>query len=98
MRISNIDVIHHSDSIPVYDVINAMPEHNFIVVGNTANLVAHNCAFMDECNFSQAGVKDVKKAKKKMKETYDTLVTRVTGTFKHGGQVFGKAFDWTLQS
>lgn len=50
------------------------------------------CAFMDECNFSQAGVKDVKKAKKKMKETYDTLVTRVTGTFKHGGQVFGKVF------
>lgn len=50
------------------------------------------CAIMDEVNFAQAGVKDVQKAKKKMKRTYDTLVARVTGTFKHGGQVFGKIF------
>lgn len=49
-------------------------------------------AFMDEVNFSQAGVKDVNKAKKKMKNTYNTLATRVKGTFKHGGQVFGKIF------
>lgn len=50
------------------------------------------CALMDECNFSQAGVKDVAKAKKKMKETYDTLNARIQGTFKHGGEVFGKMF------
>ena len=50
------------------------------------------CAIMDEVNFAQAGVKDVKKAKAKMKRTYNTLAARVTGTFKHGGQVFGKIF------
>ena len=50
------------------------------------------CAIMDECNFSQAGVKDVKKAKAKMKDTYNTIAARVKGTFKHGGQVFGKIF------
>lgn len=49
-------------------------------------------AFMDEINFSQAGIKDVNKAKQRMKETYDTLATRVKGTFKHGGEVFGKIF------
>lgn len=46
--------------------------------------------FLDECNFSKAGVKDVNKAKKHMKETYDTITARVKGTFKHGGEVFGK--------
>lgn len=49
-------------------------------------------AFMDECNFSQAGVKDVNKAKAHMRETYNTLAARVKGTFKHGGEVFGKIF------
>ena len=49
-------------------------------------------AFLDEVNFSQAGVKDVKKAKAKIRETYNTLAARVKGTFKHGGQVFGKIF------
>lgn len=47
-------------------------------------------AFMDEVNFSKAGVKDINKAKLHMKNTYDTLTARVKGTFKHGGEVFGK--------
>lgn len=47
---------------------------------------------MDECNFSKAGIKDVNKAKSHMKETYNTISARVKGTFKHGGEVFGKLF------
>lgn len=49
-------------------------------------------AFMDEINFSQAGIKDVKKAKERMRNTYNTVAARVKGTFKHGGEVFGKVF------
>lgn len=49
-------------------------------------------AFMDEINFSQAGIKDVKKAKERMRSTYNTVAARVKGTFKHGGEVFGKIF------
>lgn len=48
--------------------------------------------FMDEINFSKAGVKDVNKAKQHMRETYNTIAARVKGTFKHGGEVFGKIF------
>ncbi len=48
--------------------------------------------FMDECNFSKAGVKDVNKAKAHMRDTYNTISARVKGTFKHGGEVFGKIF------
>lgn len=48
--------------------------------------------FMDECNFSKAGVKDVNKAKQHMKDTYNTISARVKGTFRQGGEVYGKIF------
>lgn len=50
------------------------------------------CCMLDEINFSQAGVKDINKAKKRIKESYDVLAARVKGTFKHGGEVFGRIF------
>ena len=49
------------------------------------------CIF-DECNFAAAGIKDVNKAKERMKAKYDTLVARVTGTFVKHGEVFGKLY------
>lgn len=50
------------------------------------------CVVFDEVNFAQAGIKDVAKSKKRMKEKYDTLVARVTGTFVKHGEVFGKLY------
>ena len=49
-------------------------------------------AFMDECSFAKAGVKDVNKAKQHMKELYDTVAARVKGTFRQNGEVYGKIF------
>lgn len=46
----------------------------------------------DECNFHQAGIRDIAKSKQRMKEKYDTLVARVTGTFVRHGEVFGKLY------
>ena len=66
MKIKNIEYIHHSTSVPVYDVINAGELHNFIVVAGDTNIVAHNCV-MDETNFAKSGVKDINKAKQHMK-------------------------------
>lgn len=48
--------------------------------------------FMDEINFSKAGVKDVNKAKAHMRDTYNTISARVKGTFRMNGEVFGKIF------
>lgn len=48
--------------------------------------------FMDEINFSKAGVKDVNKAKETMRDTYNTISARVKGTFRMNGEVFGKIF------
>ena len=50
------------------------------------------CALMDEVNFSQAGVKDISKAKQRMKDLYNTLSARVKGTFRMNGEVYGKLF------
>ena len=49
-------------------------------------------AIMDEINFSRAGVVDVNKAKKHMKELYTTVADRIKGTFRKGGEVYGKIF------
>ena len=48
--------------------------------------------FIDEANFSKAGIKDIKKAKQRVKELYDTIVARVEGTFRKNGKVYGKVF------
>ena len=48
--------------------------------------------FCDEINFSQAGVKDVNKAKQRMKDLYNTISARVKGTFRMNGEVYGKIF------
>lgn len=92
MRIQSIEVIKHNIPIPVYDVINAIPYHNFIVKGETANVVMHNCAVLDEVNFSKAGVKDVNKAKQHIMDAYNTIMARIKGTFRMYGEVYGKLF------
>lgn len=91
-EVSNVAHMYYENFIPVYDVTNVIPYHNFIVRSNDNLLVAHNCVIFDECNFAAAGIKDVNKAKERMKEKYDTLVARVTGTFVKHGEVFGRLY------
>lgn len=45
---------------------------------------------MDEVNFARSGVKDINIAKQHMKNLYNTVHARITGTFKLGGEVYGK--------
>lgn len=131
MKVKSIRTVELDNSEPVYDVINAGSDHNFLIKGNTCNLISHNCShgtfsksdkdfyyipeggkvvidygstaahalgmqvfvgFLDECNFSKAGIKDVNKAKRDMKDTYNTISARVKGTFRKNGEVLGKIF------
>lgn len=50
------------------------------------------CGFIDEVNFAKSGVKDIVKAKQRVKDLYDTIVARVEGTFRQHGEVYGKVF------
>lgn len=47
-------------------------------------------AGMDEVSFAKSGVKDIAIAKQSMKELYDTINARISGTFRIGGEVYGK--------
>ena len=47
-------------------------------------------ALLDETNFAKAGVKDINKAKQHMKNLYDTVNARISGTFRLNGEVYGK--------
>ena len=85
------ETIHHDNSIPVYDVINAGKYHNFIISCGVFCIVSHNC-LMDEVNFARAGVKDLTISKNHMKALYNTANARITGTFKLEGRIYGKMF------
>lgn len=50
------------------------------------------CGILDEANFARAGIKDVQKAKANMMDTYNTISARIKGTFRKGGEVYGKLF------
>lgn len=81
-----------SDENPVY-----FPEGGLIEIdygSDTSHGLGRQvfCCVCDEVSFTKAGVKDINKAKKSMKEKYDTIMGRITSTFKHGGEVFGKMF------
>lgn len=81
-----------SEANPTY-----VPEGGLIEIkyGSDASHAIGQATFLvvfDEVNFAQAGIKDVAKAKARMKEKYDTLVARVTGTFVKHGEVFGKLY------
>lgn len=90
MKIKSIKKIKYQEPIPVYDVVEAKPNHNFMIVGNDNLIVSHNCGMIDEINFAKAGVKDINKAKAHMKNLYDTVNARISGTFRLGGEVYGK--------
>lgn len=91
VKIKSVQHIHHDTSIPVYDVVNVEPNHNFAILSNSI-IISHNCwfALIDETNFAKAGVKDINKAKQHMKALYDTINARISGTFRIGGEVYGK--------
>lgn len=81
-----------SDKNPYY-----VPDGGKVVI-NYGSDAAHGLGqqvfvgFMDEINFSRAGVKDVNKAKSHMKDLYNTISARVKGTFRMEGEVYGKIF------
>ena len=89
-KIATIEEIKYENPIPVYDVIDVRPNHNFAILSGSTIIISHNCAIMDETNFAKAGVKDLNIAKQSMKALYDTVNARVSGTFRLNGEVYGK--------
>ena len=91
-HVSKIDTLMHIPPVPVYDIVNCGELHNFVVKCGRHSIVSHNCCVLDEVNFARSGVKDIQKAKARIKEIYDSAVARVEGTFRQQGEVYGKIF------
>ena len=89
MKIKSIRRIECDEGVPVYDVVNVQPNHNFAIMCGDNVMISHNCV-MDETNFAKSGVKDINKAKQHMKNLYDTANARISGTFRIQGEVYGK--------
>ena len=83
IKIKSINSVKLNSVIPMYDVINSDPYHNFLVKTNSCYIVSHNCNFTDEVNFS-ANTTDVEKMKKKMKSLISQVDARMKSRFMRG--------------
>lgn len=85
MKIKSIKVEHLEEPIPVYDVINAAPNNNFIVKAGDSTVVAHNC-FLDEISFARNS--NIQRQMEKAKEVFDAALERIQSRFTKFGGIF----------
>ena len=85
MRIVSIKRIELDEPVPVYDVINAAPNHNFYIQVGSREIVSHNC-FLDEVSFART--KDIKKQVEKAKVVFDAALERIQSRFTKFGGIF----------
>ena len=90
LYITDIVCVEYTNPIKLYDVINVEPYHNFVVKTSTNAIISHNCAIIDEVNFSKT--KDVQLEKMKILETYNACFGRIKNRFTVNGACQGRIF------
>ena len=92
--IVRIDKITSKEPIKFYDIINVHYFHNFIVKCCGSLLISHNCAFMDEVDFTKGGIKggDVLNAQNGIMQAYTTIKERINSRFIKNGVQYGRLF------
>lgn len=88
LKINKIEEIQLEKPIPVYDVINCKPYHNFIIKANDSFVVSHNC--MDELNFAKG--KNISMEQSKIFEMYSIILERISSRFLVNGRSAGMMF------
>lgn len=82
IHVLSVETVYYDHDIPVYDVINAYPHNNFLVKTSTDYIVSHNCAIMDEVNFSKAP----KGSKNSVMDMYRNIRRRMESRFLKAGR------------
>ena len=90
IRVNNVEIVNYDEPVKVYDVINAKPYHNFIIETSSNSVISHNCAIMDELNFSKGA--DIQFEKNKVLETYNACFGRIKNRFTVNGRCQGRIF------
>lgn len=78
------------DQVPVYDVVNSTPYHNFAIKTNTSTIYAHNCSGIDEVNFI-AGSNPQMELSRAM-NLYTTIKRRMESRYMKLGKIPGMLF------
>lgn len=88
--ISNVTRVHYAEPVPVYDVINAKPNHNFLIKTQSSTIVSHNCGFLDEVNFAPGSNPKVELSK--IMKLYTTIKRRMESRYMKLGKIPGILF------
>lgn len=90
MRIRSIRKVRLSEPVPVYDVINSEPYHNFLIRTDSGYAVSHNCAMLDEIDFARG--QDASIEKSAIMKLYSSVKSRINSRFMRKGKVPGLLF------
>lgn len=90
MKIKRIHEIKLDKPVPVYDVLNSEPYHNFLIKTNSGYVVSHNCAMLDEIDFAKG--QDASIEKSAIMKLYSSVKSRINSRFMRKGKVPGLLF------
>lgn len=87
MKIIKKETIKLDKKIPVYDVVNATPYHNFIL---SNGIVSHNCGILDEINFNKG--QSVNMVQSGVMKLYRNVKRRMESRYMKRGEMPGMLF------
>lgn len=87
MKIKSVKRIKLEKPVPVYDIINSMPTHDFQIRVGDKNVISHNCAFMDEIDYAKGSSMDDEQSK--MMKLYATIKRRIESRYMRMGVIPG---------
>lgn len=90
MKINSIKKVKLEKPIPVFDIYNSEPYHNFLIKTKTGYIVSHNCAMLDELDFAKG--QDAALEKSAIMKLYNSVKRRIESRFMRNGKVPGLLF------
>lgn len=81
MKIIKIESVHYDTEIPVYDVKDVQPNHNFAVAVDNALIISHNCALADEPGFENKEEEQLKAEQAEYLVQLTNIKARITSRF-----------------
>ena len=83
MKISKIESVHYDAEIPVYDVKDVQPYHNFAVAADDTLIISHNCMLADEPGFENKEEDAAKAEKADYLLNLSNFRARINSRFPH---------------
>ena len=91
MKIKSIKKVKLESPEPVYDVLDAAPNHNFFIkAGEGSCIVAHNCGILDEVDFVKGA--SIHMEQSKVMKMYRSVKRRMESRYARNGSMPGILF------